>query len=974
MVLRGSATYRQIQSLAFGIKRGEGMEEFVDGYTLMYLLKNISGSTIEALEDYLDVRHRTTITRYLNQDGRPKFPTTLSLEAVFGAFNKLRDQDFEKNTGGFVAGLLHLLRDDLEVPTIANELQELYKSKLQELGEESAYTIFINDLYIRCKSKYTCPASKTTPDNIAGNEVVRVIGHGDYEATGKDDVQAPYDVLKKMGYLAFSIAESLKKSDHIENAKIEDAAVIISSAEKMCEKAILMKYGHQGIDTGYLSRLRTKEKIPGMNEDYYDLSELISDYSRIALNDLYGREIRLLLSGDVYTGRTTQLLTYCKKGLSEDNIVLYISPHAVKTGELFTYIHESYLKELFYLKNCDAKTAFKLFKDLVKDTYKITIVIDGYDYTDSRQRNSLDSILKYEDPLISDVNVIVKVRFRDTSWPQNYIEVMARGVSADVVREEIIAKKIDLGKIQPIVSSLQSPWLLKMLINDVTNNVEKIVNSGQLIRQSIADRVEAMTHIGMVDMDVLRFSVHALLPQLAKDDNFLKTHLLDTLPAVVNETVKLGVIPECYEVEDHLLQLNGSKNRIFNVFFGNPIVETMDLMKEITSGDRTKNAYEWKDYTVSNYFYAAAILNLFNSHDPGKAVPLIDKITDGLLLLDKDPIDADIDRSVFVSFDIARYLFDLTDDDTLIAMQDMWPEQMAVLHCEMAMIHELFGKEEEKFGEAMKALSLLDKLYDTGSPDRFFFAHWYNKMAYYVIKYRGEPIADFPSVLDRARDYLEKAIKIVEEEYENVNNYIRLDLSKMYGNMGAYFLKQKDPDTAKEWHQKSKIEKEKCLESCESDESKAIREGLRRSLEALATDHFYMGDHNRSIEYHNEAIRIGEQINSRFRYESYSRIVGSYIKLLNEQSGWSSEWGEKLFDLLIEDIKIMGEYVNRNEIKDIYKKAVTILEILNENGFRTDEVFSSGIIEKARSIEDRYNSVTWGNKCELSKFFMTEVK
>ena len=131
--------------------------EKLDGYTLMYLLKNTAGISIDELISYenLDYSSPTTVNRYLNKEKHPKFPTSLTIEMVQRTFANLQSAHFRDNADGFVNAMLRLLAHDLESPNAANGLRALYEAKRKDLDELSACRIMIDDLYIKCKNGYT---------------------------------------------------------------------------------------------------------------------------------------------------------------------------------------------------------------------------------------------------------------------------------------------------------------------------------------------------------------------------------------------------------------------------------------------------------------------------------------------------------------------------------------------------------------------------------------------------------------------------------------------------------------------------------------------------------------------------------------------------------------------------------------------------------------------------------------------------
>ena len=131
--------------------------EKLDGYTLMYLLKNAAGLSVDELISYENLNYSspTTVNRYLNKEKHPRFPTSLTIEMVQRTFANIQKTHFPGNPGGFSDTLLRLLETDLASPQAAAEFRILYDSKCRELDEQGACRVLINDLYVKCRQGYT---------------------------------------------------------------------------------------------------------------------------------------------------------------------------------------------------------------------------------------------------------------------------------------------------------------------------------------------------------------------------------------------------------------------------------------------------------------------------------------------------------------------------------------------------------------------------------------------------------------------------------------------------------------------------------------------------------------------------------------------------------------------------------------------------------------------------------------------------
>lgn len=771
-----------------------------------------------------------------------------------------------------------------------------------------------------------------------------------------------------------------KKTNGTQSDLLEHGIAFLAFIRKQCEKTIRMKYGSEGIQPQYLSGLCPQKRLNGLKETYDLLSELIHDYCKTVVDDyncFIDNGIRFLISGDVYSGRTTQLLYFCHEALADpDKVVFYISPYSLNNMSVFRYIYNTYLKNLPDFTDLEPREAFRKFKSTIGSDKRIYIIVDDYAYVNKQYKDEFDHVFKHEDQLIDNVDVIIKVRYKDASWPQNYLNIAAVGVSETTIKKAIRLKGIEYSTIHSIINSLKSPWLLMLLINSGSFYTSGIVNPGQLIRHSIGNRVETLSQSSTLSKDILAFSVYALLPNLTIENDFRKNHLYEIMPLEVNNAIKSGVVSECFEVDDEFEQLSGSNKKVFNEFFKRPIVDIMGLMQEPSHDDRSLLSYEWKDLTIENYFFATAILNLINVDRKEEALELINYLSNNLLSIKGSVLQKEIDSFAFVCFDRAKYLLDLIDDVTLNALQKTGPRQIALLLYGIATMHELLGNEDEKLQISIMVLKLLYKMYTDSFDDKLFLAKYFSKSSYYIIKYKvknkheEDKNQDFPSFLLYAKECLEVAIQIIEG-HQNLTVQELFEISKMYGNMGAYYLRQKEYNEAIVWHEKSLNQKKYCIHKCEAKDKQEIEEGIRRSLVSLATDYYYLKDYEKSIKYHDKAIEIGERIHSLFRYESYSRKVGSSIKLYNERKIWSLDYADILLETLIDGLNIMGQMINRSELNDIYKLCKSILSALSDNSLYFKTVVS--IKTKALEIESRYNMITWNDSFDVSKFFKEEA-
>lgn len=769
--------------------------------------------------------------------------------------------------------------------------------------------------------------------------------------------------------LSASIVETLPKEDDTLKLNEEIVNRLFSIQERVCNKYILMKYGLQGIKSEYISEISPKENLIGLKTSYRYIEDLLLEYSKLLMDNTGDDDIRILYTGEVGCGSTAQLLNLCKQSIANRNrFVIYVLPTSLNHQSLLEYIFNTYLKEVTKFKNMDPEEAFFELKKSFEKQKKITIVFDEYNKNEKQVKDELDKIIKFESGLIDGVDIIVKTRYKDGSWPQSFLEVVSIGIPDNRIKDILNDNGIVIDLLQISSSCLKSPWLLKLLVEEVSNEFRNVSNPGRLIRKSIDKRVETSARDG-INMEILRFSVYALLPHISNLSCFDKVELYNTLPQLVREVAEMGIVPESFVALDYLDTLDKSKTRVYNEFYGNPIVQTMGLMHEEKKENASKISLEWEDSTVGSVFCAIEIVNFFSNALCEEAFKLLNAIVKPLLEMENITFREEIDTSNFYYFDSARYVIDLLDEELLSEMTDLYPEPFAYLYCGLAVVYELSGNEFEKYKVSVKAMTLLNKLLKEGM-NTIPVAHWLSKMSYYVIKCKDIKTDEFSASLMQAKECLKNSVDFYENRMNSLSNREHFELSKMYGNMGAYFLKIKDYNNSFDWHKKSLEVKKLCLKSSLNGlDKKEIEEGIRRSFASIGTDLYHLKNYEESLDYHDKAIEIGIRIHSRNRYESYSRKVGSYIGMYDRDKDWSIKKAELLFDYLEEDIKIMGKYINKEELKDIYKHGDEILSSLSQFVSFQENNQISQIKSKAIKIEELYNNTMWDNKNKIFNYF-----
>lgn len=184
------------------------MEQFNQNI-LICLLLNIIESNREKLAEYLAVSPQT-IYRCIEEE-RPRFPSSITLEQVKKTF-------LRREAGTCVRDLLECLEKDLEMPRARADLENFYNTKKSELGENEACSIIIEELYYKCKRKYTY--SGETHNYVQASLEVKNEDNNDSSVNKENDIKS----IAKSGFLSV-----LKNLDYLNRSENTTESLSINS-------------------------------------------------------------------------------------------------------------------------------------------------------------------------------------------------------------------------------------------------------------------------------------------------------------------------------------------------------------------------------------------------------------------------------------------------------------------------------------------------------------------------------------------------------------------------------------------------------------------------------------------------------------------------------------------------------------------------------------------------------------------------
>ena len=775
-------------------------------------------------------------------------------------------------------------------------------------------------------------------------------------------------------------AEARSEAQTQEMQDVIDDEIItnIKTRIKECyDNQISNIYGYDnkdGIKEELLSEIsiRDNQQFKDINFNcLYDLRETYNTY-------FPGKDLRLLLAGPVYSGRETQLLYFWKTSLENScELVFFIPTNEIYDERPFDYIFTTYLSGI-YGKSTERPT--DIFKNFVREygtKYKITIVLSDYDAINPDIKEQFDQVFINPITALNNTDIIIRLRTVRPVWSMVYLNTKAEGVHKNTVVRILKKHKIDAYDNQTILSFYKSPWALKLLMDNIidasdssSSDSVKSLTQGILIKRSIS-KMEEKLSLGEKERAILAYAVHILLPQIEIMEIKDKNTILDSIGEIIEETITKIKSSECYAIEDYYDD-DLSKTKLYKMFIKKPLIDKLGLLKEADIQGETKLLWQSSSSTLGNYFYANGLKNLATNDMKDDFIRCIMSNINLVIPLDTPTkIDKADTQQIVKVYDRLEYFINLIDEEksknrssankTYInlteELTDKYPEQIAYTYISLAMINEFWGNEDEKFKYANKALAIFNA-YNDIIDDPFYKAKYLNKMGYFIVK---APVQEMNPI-----DIFNDAVALIENNEDFMSQH---ELSRIYGNMGAHFLHNKEYDDAMKWHQESLETKNKCEDLYENEKQrKMLKESLRRSMICIATDYYYLEEYDESIKYNEKSIVIGNENNLPLTYEGYIRKIGSTIAYYNSKKGlWKRKNAKELLDTL-KFVLIELDPKSKKEQNYIYDHTQKILEAIKPLIAPGDNYYKE-LKELGESIESTINKNTYQNQTKIAEIF-----
>jgi len=246
-------------------------------------------------------------------------------------------------------------------------------------------------------------------------------------------------------------------------------------------------------------------------------------------------------------------------------------------------------------------------------------------------------------------------------------------------------------------------------------------------------------------------------------------------------------------------------------------------------------------------------------------------------------------------------------------------------------------------------------------------AEMMNHNAYLRLTVKPENVGqgvNYLSFLDVSKKYLDKAMVIIESiPFDAEHDHsIRLIEAQIYGNLGAYQLAKfratndvSDINEAIRNHWQGLEHRQALFEKYPEAFDSNLHLGM--SYHALATDYFYLGEYETSLEHHRKAINFREKVQNgdMNKVVSYSRCVGVLNHLLAEGKGDL----ESHFDEILSLYKKALDYPkcllkNRSELDNLKGGLSEAARLSGACSIHVDDVSASELNETARKIDALY--------------------
>ena len=826
-------------------------------------------------------------------------------------------------------------------------------------------------------------------------------------------IQNIVDCLRKMiieieQRPAASKSQDVTPSDEVNSLIQEDAngalfsPFLKNSSEQLTETKKIRYEKGKNPKIELLSEIRLEDGEK--NPVFPSLSNTCARYRRM-MHEYFEQDfgIRMLLTGNKVSGRTTHLLLFWEEILekndpsSPDAAVLYVPAENLNRSNmpLLSYIgHVYFPTEIRAFRNSPERVNDRIIDILqtISEQKQIFFLMDDCDLLSDEDMNMFETLF-IEGNMLGKVNVITTARKGGFEW-NNVQKMSLIGIPDSSISSLLSRNGRNLSPDDPVYPYLKSPWFLKLYLDYPVENeysdttISETGFSVTLIHESLEQRIQTYEskHSGKnrIPSEVIRFSMSELLPRITVcgvfEKNTLKNQLVSQL--VYLQKNKDFFIDRSFDQKlfmNLISEVIPEPDKAYDQFIRRPLVTILDLLR---TGKKTrsvrgqgKEPLLWNETVIENYYHAYGLCQLlFDDQTPESVSSAINHLHHYAESMIRYYNADDHSPDGLSGYDRSCFFLELLNEDEVKILCKKHAEVMFLLFAGIAMICDSHGDEAERYKYATMALDLIRNGDFREKSDPSLIC----TMAYFIIKYN--PGTQKPVEYDEQKQTaFQKLEEMLSQDFDPILK------SNIYSDIGAYYQRSKDPDRydkAQKYydeslHLRQSVYDALSSESISDDEMlkkrNLILRSLRRCYVQQATNAFYKHDWDTSIAYHKQAMELGEKITDPRRYESYSRIVGSELAkrgIDKNDPGYTLSQADAIYllELLTEDIRIMKESrrINRKELKDIHKHAVKILGSLKMKKYAYTEDKKKSIRSCIEQISELFLAYESADKEKLT--------
>jgi tetratricopeptide (TPR) repeat protein len=715
-------------------------------------------------------------------------------------------------------------------------------------------------------------------------------------------------------------------NERIGKANVEIQRIIRSNAGKWLSDYKKLK--GVSVDLGILPLIEADEQE---QSERLTLIDIIVE--RSAANSV------ILLCGEGGIGKSYLLFDLCEKLLSDERFIpLYVPMKDVLRTEdspILQYVYDRYFAELHWERDPNPlKSSVRDF--LNSGAARLVFVLDGVnEYTiNATERENI--VLSEEIRWIQgNRNALALVSSRGRKGYEDAVVVRVKPLDEERVRaflkEHDNTSAIDLNAAnENLIRLLQLPLLLSLFAKTYSSkmsgigeaDIQSVTKHSDILRLCVEYHKYSLSRTSSVN-----YALDVLLPLVSMRTNTQmnidEKELVETAYAELKRTLsddfkRLWLKRDIYK-RNEIAKFGDDEYALFESLIGGTILDNAVFLTE------NEEKVSWQHELLMDWFVARGIvLNL--AYDRAESEREVER-----LLLDVNKSDTKGDGLLPVALFLYEMLEDAPESNSFIYLR--------LLSTISRSYH--YSRDNENINKF--AALVIDKIErgDGSDSKEWQRARLINDNAYMMLSVPESEMREDYSY-DRCSELLRNALSVMESaiaENDDETEKIRMGISHIYGNLGAYHLRKMETTgdvshvhQAIAYHEKGLETRSKLFEAFPGNDNDRH---LGSSYNSLASDYYKLGDYGRSVEYHRKAIACRERVEEQDirRVESYTRCISTMNKAKSV-----SYLGE-IIELLRKTLNYTGCLIrNKVELRNLKNGCAETIAFINERGGNTTEM------------------------------------